>query len=126
MSRQALFQLSTSTANPRDIGVCPFWDPAEKRLDTSPPLVRTALYNYTICTKRALNLRIVGFCEPTLGECVKNFAVDMRSTSLMGSDPTSLKDVLRRRRGEVDVRSLPWEPRKEYKEWLQRQGRLAE
>ncbi|KAH9599268.1 hypothetical protein LSM04_002963 [Trypanosoma melophagium] len=117
-------ELSSSLLNPKAVGVSPFISPLEERISTEPPHLRSALWEYMLCTKRAINTRIIGFCEPTLQQCVDDLVLYTKASSWGGSDADSLAEVLRRRRGVVDVQSLPWEPRAGYKKWLEEQGRL--
>ncbi|KEG12772.1 hypothetical protein DQ04_01431010 [Trypanosoma grayi] len=119
-------ELSTSLLSPKTVGVSPFFAPAEERLSTEPPHLPTAVWDYMHCTKRAINTRIIGFCEPTLKQCVDDLVLYTKASKLGGNDAAALDEVLRRRRGDVDVNSLPWEPRAAYKEWLRAQGRLCE
>ncbi|AAZ11380.1 uncharacterized protein TEOVI_000011900 [Trypanosoma equiperdum] len=117
-------ELSSSFLSPVTVGVSPFFRPLEERLNTEPPAVREVVWEYMHCTKRAINTRIIGFCEPTLNKCVDDLRLYLKASAAGGSDEASLAEVLRRRRGEVDADSLPWESRAEYKEWLRTQGRL--
>ncbi|CCW69674.1 unnamed protein product [Phytomonas sp. Hart1] len=124
MSVRVFFELSTSVVNPKYLGCSPFFESENHRLDTSPPSVLKAVYNCMFCTKRSLNTRIIGFCQPTLGQCIEDLKMEVRASTLIG-DSSALQNVLARRRGEVEVDTLPWKPREEYIMWLRQQGRLA-
>lgn len=121
-------EVSSSMLNPKYVGQFPFFlaEETPQWLLEAPPTLRSALWSYVKCGKRAMNMRMVGFCEPTLHQCVEELGETVKASVLGGQDPTALKHVLERRRGVVDVTTLPWEPRPEYVEWLRRQGRLAE
>ncbi|CAG9572372.1 conserved hypothetical protein [Leishmania major strain Friedlin] len=124
MSVQA-FEFSSSILSPKYVGLSPFRAPKESRLDTSPPGVLSSMCEYTMCAKRALNTRIIGFAEPTLQQCIEEFARALKaSTFIQDKDATSA--LLRQRRGTVDPSQLPWSPRPEYLAWLRAQGRLEE
>lgn len=125
MSVQAFFELTTSVVNPKHVGLPPFHASVEARLDTSPPAVLASMYEYTMCTKRALNTRIIGFAEPTLQQCIDAFSRDIKASSFIG-DEAARSAALRQRRGTVDPSTLPWAPRPEYLMWLKAQGRLDE
>ncbi|KAG5481908.1 hypothetical protein LSCM4_06987 [Leishmania orientalis] len=125
MSVQAFLDFSSSVLSPKYVGLSPFYAPKESRLDTSPPRTLSCMYEYTMCMKRALNTRIIGFAEPTLQRCVDEFARNLRATPLI-QDEAATAALLRQRRGTVDPRELPWPPRPEYIAWLRAQGRLDE
>lgn len=125
-STQAFFELSSSMLSPKSVGLSPFFAPAAERENAEPPQVSSILYEYTMCTKRALNTRIIGFGEPSLKSCVNDFVTSMRASSLMGSDAAALDAVCKSRRGTVDPYQLPWQPNERYLAWLRQQGRLVE
>ncbi|KAG5481594.1 hypothetical protein LSCM1_05618 [Leishmania martiniquensis] len=125
MSAQAFFDFSSSALSPKYVGLSPFHAPKESRLDTSPPRALSCMYEYTMCMKRALNTRIIGFAEPTLQQCVDEFARNLRATALI-QDAEATAALLRQRRGAVDPGKLPWTPRPEYLAWLRAKGRLDE
>lgn len=123
MSFQAFFDFSSSVVNPKYVGLSPFFAAKETRLDTSSPGVLSSMYEYTMCTKRALNIRIIGFAEPTLQQCIDEFSRNVRASALI-ADEAAKADVLKQRRGVVDPYALPWAPKPEYVTWLREQGRL--
>ncbi|GET87695.1 hypothetical protein, conserved [Leishmania tarentolae] len=125
MSAQAFFEFSSSILSPKYVGLSPFHAPKESRLDTSPPGVLSSMYEYTMCTKRALNTRIIGFSEPTLQQCVDEFTRSLKATTFI-QDKEATSAFLRQRRGTVDPSQLPWAPKPEYLAWLRAQGRLDE
>ncbi|CCW65708.1 unnamed protein product [Phytomonas sp. EM1] len=124
MSFQVFFALSMSIVNPEHLCCSPFFEPESVRLDTSSPSVFKAMSNYVFCTRLALNAHVIGFCQPTLQQCVEDFKMEVKASTIIG-DPLALQNVLARRRGEVEVNTLPWKPREEYQAWLRKQGRLA-
>lgn len=125
MSFQAFFDFSSSVVNPKYVGLSPFHDSKEARLDTTSPAILSSMYEYTMCTKRALNTRIIGFAEPTLQQCTEELSRNVRASTLIG-DTEAQAAVMKQRRGDVDPYALPWTPRPEYIEWLRAQGRLAD
>ncbi|KAK7196239.1 hypothetical protein NESM_000559500 [Novymonas esmeraldas] len=125
MSSQALVDFSSSLVNPKHVGLSPFHAPPEVRHDTSTAGVLSSMYEYSMCTKRALNTRIIGFAEPTLRECIDAFSRNLRATAFV-QDEAATAAVLRERRGIVDPSQLPWAPRPEYIAWLRSHGRLDE
>lgn len=124
MSYQAFFELSSSLLSPKHIGLSPFHANKEVRLRPNPPRVSSALYGYTMCTRRAINTRIIGFCEPTLQQCVDGLVREVKASKLGGQDPAALDVSLTRRRGDINADTLPWQPKPEYLRWLDAQGRL--
>lgn len=124
MSNQAFFELSSTLLSPKHVGLNPFPAADDVRLSTAPPRVSSALYNYTMCAKRAINTRIIGFCEPTLQQCVDQLVMEVKASKLGGQDPDSLSEALNRRRNVVDPQTLPWQPKPEYLKWLEDRGRL--
>lgn len=125
MSVQAFFEFSSSILSPKYVGLSPFHAPKESRLDTSLPGVLPSMCEYTMCTKRALNTRIIGFGEPTLQQCIEELTRAMKATTFI-QDKDATSALLRQRRGTVDPSKLPWSPRPEYLGWLRAQGRLDE
>ncbi|KPA76292.1 hypothetical protein ABB37_08020 [Leptomonas pyrrhocoris] len=123
MSLQAFFDFSSSVVDPKYVGLTPFFAPRQERLDTRPPAILASMYEYTMCTKRALNTRIIGFAEPTLQQCIEAFSRNVKASAMIG-DAEAQAAVLRQRRGVVDPYALPWAPKPEYVEWLRGQGRL--
>ncbi|EAN94596.1 hypothetical protein C3747_23g338 [Trypanosoma cruzi] len=126
MPTWSFVELSCSFLSPKMVGESPFFAPLEERLSTKPPSLSSALWDYMHCTKRAINTRIIGFCEPTLKQCVDDLVLYTKASKWGGCNAASLEEVLRRRRGDVDIESLPWEPRESYKKWLKEQGRMRE
>lgn len=123
MSYQAFFDFSSSVVNPKYVGLSPFFESKETRLDTSSPAVLSSMYEYTMCTKRALNTRIIGFAEPTLQQCIDEFSRNVKASAWVGNEEAK-EGVLKQRRGVVDPYALPWAPKPAYVEWLREQGRL--
>jgi hypothetical protein len=125
MSFQAFFDFSSSVVNPKHVGLSPFFASRETRLDTSTPAISSSMCEYIMCTKRALNTRIIGFAEPTLQQCIDEFSRNVKASAVVGNEE-ALTAVLKQRRGAVDPHVLPWAPKPEYVEWLRAQGRLEE
>lgn len=125
MSLQAFFEVSSSWIDPKHVGLSPFYDAKEKRMRLEPPGIPSSFYEYTMCTKRAINTQIIGFAEPTLRQCVNELTRNIQASSIV-QDKMALKEVLQHRRGAVNPAALPWSPRPEYLDWLRREGRLAE
>ncbi|KPI89087.1 hypothetical protein ABL78_1823 [Leptomonas seymouri] len=125
MSLQAFFDFSSSVVNPKYVGRSPFFDSREARLDSGAPAISSSMYEYTMCTKRALNTHIIGFAEPTLQQCVEEFSRNLKASAMIG-DEEARAAVLKQRRGVVDPYALPWAPKPEYVAWLRAQGRLGD
>ncbi|EPY24015.1 hypothetical protein STCU_01875 [Strigomonas culicis] len=120
------FTLSKTVMDPKAVGLSPFFAPPSERESKEPPHVLRSLRDYAMCTKRALNVQIIRFGEPSLKSCVDEFVISLRASVESENGTASLEQVCRRRRGVVDPTNLPWEPREEYLAWLGRQNRLAE
>nr|CCC47996.1 conserved hypothetical protein [Trypanosoma vivax Y486] len=125
MPAWSFVELSSSLLSPKTVGISPFFQADREGIRSDAPNPIEAVWDYTLCTKRAINTRIIGFCDPTLKQCVDDLVLSLKSSRLGGSNPAALEEVLRRRRGSISVNTLPWEPRPEYKEWLLAQGRLG-
>ncbi|KAG5508268.1 hypothetical protein JKF63_05524 [Porcisia hertigi] len=125
MSLQVFFDFSSSVLSPKYVGLSPFYASKESRYDTSTPGFFSSMYEYTLCTKRALNTRIIGFADPTLQQCIDELTRNLKSTTLV-QDKEATAALMRQRRGTVDPSQLPWSPRPEYLMWLKAQGRLDE
>ncbi|CAD2221603.1 hypothetical protein AGDE_02373 [Angomonas deanei] len=124
MSFQSFFELSSSFLSPKDIGASPFPLPIEKRTNLSAPWLFEVLYAYSMCTKRALNTRMIGFSEPTLQSCVDDLSMGLKATQLVSKNEEALRVYNERKACKIDPTVLPWAPRKEYLEWLKKEERL--
>lgn len=126
MSVYTIFEMCTCTISPKHIGADPFFATGRNSGDKELPSLSSAIYNFTVCTRRALNTRIIGFGDPTLQQCATTFVNEVKANKRIGWDECAVKTVLDQQRGAVDINLLPWHSRPEYIDWLTAQNRLSQ
>ncbi|KNH09604.1 hypothetical protein XU18_0289 [Perkinsela sp. CCAP 1560/4] len=104
-------------------GESPFLSSVEKRFDDTFSVYQ-GFKDFARCVSFSRNIHNVGFMDPTLTDCAKDFEHSW-NYFLYRSD-ASRDHLVRKRRSIVDLSSHPWEFKQKYIDLLKSQGRYLD
>jgi hypothetical protein len=115
---------SLLSRDPVEIVRCPFPVGAAARETRAKPSLWNGAAEFYYCVQRAMHIDTAPFGDDTGARCIRDFKTYW--SAVVHSDEESLQAIEQRRLGVYDPLSLPWKPRPQYLDYLQKQRRVKD